>query len=136
MASRRSLIHIFQVPGLAIVAFVFAIAGTSSLAWLKWGIFVYGITTIGQFSFWGNYLPRVFPTYLRGTGESFAANVGGRMIGTSAALLTTQLANIMPGTSAPAKLAYASALVGTAAYVLGVVSSFWLPEPKREELPD
>jgi len=136
IVSRRSLIHIFQVPGLAIVAFVFAIAGTSSLAWLKWGIFVYGIATIGQFSFWGNYLPRVFPTYLRGTGESFAANVGGRMIGTSAALLTTQLANVMPGASAPAKLAYASALVGTAAYVLGVVSSFWLPEPKREELPD
>ena len=47
--------------------------------------------TIAQFSFWGNYLPRVYPTYLRGTGESFAANVGGRMIGTSAALLTTQL---------------------------------------------
>jgi hypothetical protein len=36
-----------------------------------------------------DYLPRVYPTDLRGTGESFAANVGGRMIGTSAALLTT-----------------------------------------------
>ena len=136
IVGRRRLLYVFQIPGLAIVAFVFAIAGTSSLAWLKWGIFVYGITTIGQFSFWGNYLPRVFPTYLRGTGESFAANVGGRMIGTSAALLSTQLANIMPGASAPAKLAYASALVGTAAYVLGIASSFWLPEPKREELPD
>ena len=45
-----------------------------------------GFMTIAQFSFWGNYLPRVYPTYLRGTGESFAANVGGRMIGTSAAL--------------------------------------------------
>ena len=42
--------------------------------------------TVAQFSFWGNYLPRVYPTHLRGTGESFAANVGGRMIGTSAAL--------------------------------------------------
>ena len=44
---------------------------------------------MAQFSFWGNYLPRVYPTHLRGTGESFAANVGGRMIGTSAALVTT-----------------------------------------------
>ena len=134
--SRRRLLRLFQVPGLLIVPFVFAVAGTDSLTLLKWGIFVYGITTIGQFSFWGNYLPRVFPTYLRGTGESFAANVGGRMVGTSAALLTTQLANVMPGASAPTKLAYASALVGTAAYVIGLVASLWLPEPKREELPD
>ena len=60
------------------------------------GIFLAGLLTVAQFSFWGNYLPRVYPTYLRGTGESFAANIGGRMIGTSAALLTTQLANTMP----------------------------------------
>jgi MFS family permease len=136
IVSRRRLLHLFQVPGLLIVPFVFAVAGTSNLTLLKWGVFFYGITTIGQFSFWGNYLPRVFPTYLRGTGESFAANVGGRMIGTSAALLTTQLTNFMPGASVPIKLAYASALVGTGAYVLGLVASFWLPEPKREELPD
>jgi MFS family permease len=136
IVSRRRLLHLFQVPGLAIVAVVFAIAGTSTLTLLQWGIFLYGITTIGQFSFWGNYLPRVFPTHMRGTGESFAANVGGRMIGTSAALLTTQLANSMPGASAPAKLAYASAIVGTGAYLIGLIASFWLPEPKQEALPD
>src|SRR5436190_5769538 len=134
--SRRSLLWIFQVPGLVILPVVFLVAPHEPLAWAKWGIFAVGVCTVAQFSFWGNYIPKVFPTYLRGTGESFAANVGGRMIGTAAALLTTQLANIMPGASAPAKLAYASALVGTAAYVLGVASSFWLPEPKREELPD
>jgi hypothetical protein len=134
--SRRRLLHLFQVPGLLIAPFVFAVAGTTNLTLLKWGVFFFGIATIGQFSFWGNYLPRVFPTYLRGTGESFAANVGGRMIGTSAALLTTQLTNFMPGASVPIKLAYASALVGTGAYVLGLIASFWLPEPKREELPD
>ena len=133
---RQTLLRLFQIPGLAIGAVVFAVAGTTSLTMLKWGTFIFGVTTIGQFSFWGNYLPRVFPTYLRGTGESFAANIGGRMIGTSAALITTQLANVMPGAAAPARLAYASALVGTGAYVLGLVTSFWLPEPKREELPD
>jgi hypothetical protein len=58
------------------------------------------------------------------------------MVGTSAALVTTQLANVMPGASAPTKLAYASALVGTLAYVLGLLASFWLPEPKKEALPD
>jgi len=58
------------------------------------------------------------------------------MIGTCAALLTTQLANVMPGTTPPIRLAYASAIVGTGAYVIGLVASFSLPEPKREELPE
>ena len=44
--------------------------------------------TIAQFSFWGNYLPRVYPTYLRGTGESFAANVGGRMLKSNTGILS------------------------------------------------
>ena len=87
-------------------------------------------------SFWGNYLPRVYPTHLRGTGESFAANVGGRMIGTMAALVTTSWSPSMPGATVPIKLAYAAAIVGTAAYVIGFVASFWLPEPKSEKLPD
>ncbi|MEO7653673.1 MAG: MFS transporter, partial [Bryobacteraceae bacterium] len=79
--------------------------------------------------------PRVYPMHLRGTGESFAANVGGRMIGTSAALLTTQLANIMPGGSASTQLAYAAAAVAALAYGVGFISSFWLPEPE-EALPE
>ena len=124
------------MPGLILLPLVFLFPATNNLELLKWGTFFVGMATIAQFSFWGNYLPRVYPTYLRGTGESFAANVGGRMIGTSAALLTTQLVASMPGTSLPTRLAYACALVGTAAYVIGVVASFWLPEPAREELPD
>jgi MFS family permease len=135
IVSRRRLVRMFQVPGLVLIPIVFLIA-TSDLPLFKWSLFLFGITTIGQLSFWGNYLPRVYPTYLRGTGESFAANVGGRMIGTFAALLTTQLVNVMPGDSPPTKLAYAAAIVGTGAYVLGLVASFWLPEPSREELPE
>jgi len=78
----------------------------------------------------------VYPTYLRGTGESFAANVGGRMIGTTAALLTTSLVASMPGTTPAVKLGYAAALVGTIAYAIGFSASWWLPEPKKEDLPD
>jgi hypothetical protein len=129
---RRRLLWLFQVPGMILLPLVFLFPATSSLFWLKWGIFAVGLLTIAQFSFWGNYLPRVYPTYLRGTGESFAANVGGRMIGTCAALVTTQLVVHMPGASAPTKLAYASALVGTTAYVIGFIASFWLPEPEGD----
>ena len=95
-----------------------------------------GLLTVAQFSFWGNYLPRMYPTHLRGTGESFAANVGGRMIGTSAAFVTTTLATSMPGATPSVKLAWAAALVGFAVYAVGFVASFFLPEPKAQELPD
>jgi hypothetical protein len=124
------------VPGLIIVPLVFLIAPNEPLAWAKWGIFAAGLCTVAQFSFWGNYMPKVFPTYLRGTGESFAANVGGRMIGTSAALLTTTLAGSMPGGTPTHKFAYAAASVALLVYAVGFIASFWLPEPGREGLLD
>jgi hypothetical protein len=134
IVSRRSLLWVFQIPGLVIVPIVFFVAPHEPLAWAKWGIFAAGLCTVAQFSFWGNYMPKVFPTYLRGTGESFAANVGGRMIGTSAALLTTTLAGSMPGGSPSQQMAYAAAAVALLVYGIGVIASFWLPEPERDGL--
>jgi hypothetical protein len=136
IVGRRRLLRIFQVPGLVVLPFVFLVPAMNDLETLRWGILAVGLLTVAQFSFWGNYLPRMYPTHLRGTGESFAANVGGRMIGTSAALLTTELANIMPGASPATKLAYAAAAVGTFSYLVGFIASFWLPEPKTEKLPE
>jgi MFS family permease len=125
---RRKLLHIFQVPGLFIVPLVFFWPAVHDLGLLKVGIFLAGFMTVAQFSFWGNYLPRVYPTHLRGTGESFAANVGGRMLGTSAAFVTTSLANVMP-------MAYAAAAVALFVYASGFALSFLLPEPP-EKLPE
>jgi hypothetical protein len=136
VVTRRRLLRTFQVPGLVLFPIVFLIAATQSVTWLQWGIFLCGLVTVAQFSFWGNYLPQVYPTHLRGTGESFAANVGGRMLGTSAAFVTATLASSMPGGSPSAQLAYAAALVGFTAYAIGFVASFWLPEPGRGELPE
>ena len=100
-------------------------------------MFIAGVFTVGQLSFWGNYLPRVYPIHLRGTGEGFAAaNIGGRMLGTSFAFVTTQLVNVMPGASPQMKLAYAATIVVTFVYAAGLVFSFLLPEPKSEELPE
>jgi len=134
--SRRKLVRIFQIPGLILVPLVFLYPAVNSLALLKWGIFFAGLLTVAQFSFWGNYLPRVYPTHLRGTGESFAANIGGRMIGTAAALLTTQLAGVMPGATASTHLAYAAAAVAFLVYAGGLTLSFFLPEPAQEALPE
>jgi MFS family permease len=136
IVSRRRLIHIFQVPGLVILPLVFAWAGTTNLTLTQWGMFLAGLFTVAQFSFWGNYLPRVFPTHLRGTGEGFAANIGGRMLGTGFAFVTTQLANITPGTTPQTRLAYAAAIVGLGVYLGGFIASWWLPEPKGQALPE
>lgn len=132
IVSRRKLLQVFLIPGLIIVPLVFFFPAVSNLSLLKWGIFFAGLCTVAQLSFWGNYLPRVYPVHLRGTGESFAANIGGRMIGTSAALLTTQVAATMSGTPAT-KLAYGAAVVGLIVYAIAVVASFWLPEPNDED---
>jgi MFS family permease len=135
IVSRRTLLRIFQAPGLVLVPLVFLYPAVNDLALLKWGALLAGFLTVAQFSFWGNYLPRVYPTHLRGTGEGFAANVGGRMLGTFAAVVTTQLANLMPGATPPTKLTYAAALVGFLVYFGGFVLSFFLPEPP-EKLPE
>jgi hypothetical protein len=136
IVSRRKLLWVFQVPGLLIMPVVFFAAPNEPFSVLKWAILVCGLCTIAQMSFWGNYMPKAFPTYLRGTGESFAANIGGRMIGTCAALLTTTLATSMPGASPSHRVAYAAASVALLAYLVGFIASFFLPEPATEELPD
>lgn len=133
--SRRRLLHLFQVPGLIIMPLVFFLAPNEPFGLVKYGIFLYGLCTIAQMSFWGNYMPKVYPTHLRGTGESFAANIGGRMIGTCAALLTTTLAGTMPGATPSHRMAYAAASVAALTYVVGFAASFFLPEPPQE-LPE
>lgn len=136
VVARRGLLRSFQICGLVIFPLVFFYAATNDLTMLKIGMFLAGLVTVAQFSFWGNYLPRVYPTALRGTGEGFAANIGGRMLGTFAALATTTLATYAPGDTPFLRLAFAAGVVGTATYVIGFVASFWLPEPGRQELPD
>ena len=135
IVSRRKLIRVFQIPGMIIMPLVFWWAATTNVTYLSIGIFLAGFVTVAQFSFWGNYLPRVYPLHLRGTGESFAANIGGRMIGTSFAWLTASLAVTADRANAPARVAMVAGAVGLSVYIVGFIASFWLPEPS-EELPE
>src|SRR6266446_2542482 len=134
--SRKRLLHIFQIPGLLLIPLVVFLPAVRDADMSSWGIFALGVVSVAQFSFWGNYLPTLYPTYLRGTGESFAANVGGRMLGTSAALITTNIVLRMPGSTVTQQLAYAAGIVGFLAYAIGFIASFWLPEPRQDAIPD
>jgi MFS family permease len=134
VVSRRSLIRMFQIPGLILVPLTFAWAARTDLQILYPLIFLAGFFTVAQFSFWGNYLPRVYPVHLRGTGESFAANIGGRLVGTSFAWVTATLAVTADRAYAPTKVALVAAAIGFGVYLVGLIASAWLPEPKTESL--
>jgi hypothetical protein len=146
--SRIRLVRVFLFPGLVIMPIVFGYTAVSSLTLLWVGIFLAGLFTVAQLSFWGNYLPRVYPVHLRGTGEGFAANIGGRLIGTGFAWVTQTVAFALmpvlpPDTPAPkvaevaaAYLAYTAAGVAAFCYIANIALSFFMTEPSREELPD
>lgn len=147
--SRRALIRMFQIPALFIVPAVFYLfltienreiasidltalrLGTLPITTVSIGVFLAGLFTVAQFSFWGNYLPLVYPLHLRGTGESFAANIGGRLLGTMFAAVTSLLAvqPFIPGETLPAKFAFTAAVVAASVIVVGLIASSFLPEP-------
>ncbi|HEY1170109.1 MAG TPA: MFS transporter [Verrucomicrobiae bacterium] len=153
IASKRNLFRVFQIPALIFVPLLFWwVAGNlnteGSLIYIKIGIFIAGLLTVAQFSFWGNYIPLVFPVHLRGTGESFAANIGGRVIGTAAAWFTLSLSAAKPAADAaaaaanaaapamsgPTKMAIVGALVAGGYALMGAILTKWLPEPKEEDM--
>ena len=132
--ARGTLLRIFLMPGLIAVPLtyfgLYAFGGQA----LNWGIALCGLLIVAQFSYFGEFLPKVFPLHLRGTGGSFATNVGGRMIGTSAAFLTTNIvAPMVPGNSTFDKVAFAAGIVGTSVFVIGFLLSFLLPKPPADD---
>src|SRR5262249_5423407 len=89
IASKRLLLWLVQIPGLIIIPLVWFWVFPNMPEYFTLGVFLAGACIVAQFSYFGEYLPKAFPVHLRGTGGAFATNVGGRMIGTSAAYLTT-----------------------------------------------
>lgn len=135
IASRRTLLRLFLIPGMILMPIIFGWAAVTSLHYLEYGIFVAGLLTVAQFSFWGNYLPHAYPVHLRGTGESFAANIGGRLIGTCFFGVTQWIAYFLPIDGPYAtKVAYTAAGVAFTLYLVNFIASFWLPEPKPDAL--
>jgi MFS family permease len=152
--SRRKLLRVFQVPGLLLMPLIFMAflnvenksffeinleriyLGHLPITTMSLALALCGLLTVAQFSFWGNYLPLVYPVHLRGTGESFAANIGGRMIGTSFAWITATIVKYLPDSvgAAPLKYAYTAAAVAFFVYLVGSLACFFLPEPSQEKL--
>ncbi|MBI3821196.1 MAG: MFS transporter [Planctomycetes bacterium] len=131
----RTLIRLFLIPGVILFPLTFFGLVKSDYWLFAAAIFFCGLLTVAQFSFLSEFLPRVFPMHLRGTGGSFATNLGGRMIGTMAATLNTELLAPMfrgEGTSPPIEVAMAAGVIGGAAYLVALIASFFLPHPHEE----
>jgi hypothetical protein len=135
IVARRRLLRVFLVPALAVYCWLFFFAGRDGLPMFAVAVFCAQALFNGMHSFWGNYLPRIFPTSLRGTGESFAMNIGGRVLGVSAAVLTTQLSNIVPGYYVATRLAYSAGSTALLALAIALIASFLLQEPQSADLP-
>ena len=137
VASRRTLLRMFQVPGIIVLPLTYFYVFSKQPDYFMMIYFFAGLFTVAQFSYFGEYLPKVFPIHLRGTGGAFATNVGGRMIGTMAApLVTGFLAPMLAGGAStavkPIDVAMAAGIVGTSVFVIGFILSFFLPEPHEE----
>ncbi|HEX5102419.1 MAG TPA: MFS transporter [Pirellulaceae bacterium] len=138
IVSRQALLRMFLVPGLIAMPLIFGWAAVTDLHYLEIGMFIAGFLTVAQFSFWGNYLPHAFPVHLRGTGEGFAANIGGRLIGTCFFGVTQWIAFFLPATvgSYNTRVAYTAAGVAFTVYLINFLASFWLPEPDLKSLEE
>jgi MFS family permease len=133
---RGRLLRLFLVPGLIIFPLTYVYLFRNQPGLFPFGMAAAGFLTVAQFSYFGEYLPKVFPLHLRGTGGSFATNVGGRMIGTSAAFVTTSLIAPHMGGSTFEQVATGAAIMGTTVFAIGLAISFLLPEPPKEGMKD
>jgi MFS family permease len=129
---RRLMLRCLQIPGLIIVPVTYFILYKQDATVFAWGIALIGFVVMSQLSFLGEYLPRAFPMHLRGTGGSFATNVGGRMIGTSAAFITTKLVTLFTGSPFD-QMARSAGWVGFIIVIISVILGLFLPEPKADD---
>jgi MFS family permease len=128
----RLLLRLFLVPGIVLFPVTYLVLRGGDYNLFAAAIFGCGLLTVAQMSYMSEYLPKVFPVHLRGTGAGFATNVGARMLGTMAATLNTEwLSGFFDGPN-PVKVATAAAIIGGSAFLLAFVMSFLLPPPRSE----
>jgi MFS family permease len=135
IVTRKRMLQALLALGLVVFPFVFLGPAMRDIHEFKYAVLFASILVSAQYSFWGNYLPRVFPLHLRGTGAAFGASVGGRVIAPLAALATTQLSNWVPGATPTNSLATSMVIVVVVFTVIALLCSTRLPEP-APELPE
>ena len=123
---RRGAYFVFCLGALASSLYLFMVI--TNLDTLLWFMLVYGYFVIGGFGTFALYLPELFPTRVRATGQGFAWN---------AARCITAAGPLLVGTMLAAFGSFpAAAAATTAAYVIGLVAIWFGPETKGQPLED
>ena len=130
----RMLLRLFLIPGIFLFPLTYLELVKGDYAIFATAIFFCGLLTVAQMSYMSEFLPRVFPVHLRGTGGAFATNVGARMLGTMAATFNTEFLSTYYEGSNPMKVATAAAIIGGTVYLFAFALSFLLPVPKDEAI--
>jgi MFS family permease len=125
----RLLIQLFLVPGIVLLPLTYFRLVHGDYHVFAVAVFFCGLLIVAQFSFLSEFLPRVFPLHLRGTGGSFATNMGGRMIGTMAALVNTGLVAPLFSGTPPMQVASAAGVIGGSVFFIAFLASLFLPKP-------
>ncbi|MFG1358417.1 MFS transporter [Xanthobacter pseudotagetidis] len=123
---RRGAYFLFCLGALASSLYLFMVI--TDLNTLLWFMLVYGYFVIGGFGTFALYLPELFPTRVRATGQGFAWNAARCITAAGPLLVGTMLATFG---SFPA-----AAAATTAAYVIGLVAIWFGPETKGQPLED
>jgi predicted MFS family arabinose efflux permease len=119
----RPLYILYAISGLAASLYLFLCV--TSLHDLKLLAPVYGLTVIAGFGIFGVFLPKSFPTRLRGVGLGLTYN-GGRAITAGFVLIQPQLVDWL------GSVTHVGA-VASLAYIMAIVAVQFLPEDAPEE---
>jgi len=126
LLGRRRCYFLFGVG--ALLSSIYLFSSVSDLGTLQWFMLVYGFFVIGGFGTFAIYLPELFPTRVRATGQGFCWN---------AARSITAIGPLLVGTLITAFGSFpAAALATTGAYVLGLAAIWFGPETAGQRLRD
>lgn len=128
LISRKPLFFVLSLASYASCAFLFTQVNTFDSFFL-FMVAVVGCTTGSLFGWLALYLPELFPTSIRATGQGLCFNFG-RIFAAVGALTMGQLLSIYNGS-------YAAAGATTCMiYIVGTVFIWWAPKTDGIELPD
>ena len=125
---RRPAYFLLCLSSLAICAFTFRTVETYSVNFL-WLALIMSLTTASFYGWFPLYLPELFPTRVRATGQGLSYNFG-RIFAAVGALTQGQLVATFGGSYAQA------GAVVTLIYLVGMAMIWFAPETKGKPLPE
>ncbi len=125
---RRPAYFLLCLASLGVCAYTFRAINSYSGVFLAWA-FVMSLTTASFYGWFPLYLPELFPTRVRATGQGLSYNFG-RIFAAAGALTQGQLVASFDGSYARA------GAVVSLIYLLGMALIWFAPETKGKPLPE